>query len=105
MSKNLERVSTFLRLLLNTTKDQGKALLFTLTEHQAIALCEIADNLLHLPLSSEAQKIVRKRVKLFKRLSDKKLSLKKKIISIENHQRQFLHTLSLVKIPLLKLLK
>ena len=104
MSKTLKRVGTFLTLLLSTSKDQVKALLYTLTPEQASALCEIAYNLLHIPLPPQIRQTVNKRSSLLKKLGDKTIKLNKRIDLIENHQRQFIHTLLLVKKDLLTLL-
>jgi hypothetical protein len=105
MSKTLKRVSPFLTLLLSTTKDQAKALLYTLTPDQVHALQEIAQNLLHLPLSPNIKAVVKKRNLILRKLADKSIKIKQKIALIENHQRQIYHTLLLVKTQLKSLIE
>jgi len=64
----------FLHLLLNTSKIQSKALLYTLTSKQLKILCEIAHNLFRLPLSESGHRSVERNSDLLKTLARKKVA-------------------------------
>ena len=105
MSKVLKKVGDFLKLLLNTTKQQSKALFYTLTPTQTLAICEILFNIQKLPLTSRVVKEIRKRKYLFKKLSETTISVNRKLDLIQTHYMQILNTLQLVKVELLELLE
>ena len=105
MSNSIQKVGNFLKLLLNTTKEQSRALIYTLTPDQTRALCEIIFNLDKLPLTDKLSKELKKRKILFQRLSDKKLSLPKRLALIQTHYRQIRSTLEIVKSDVLALLE
>ena len=69
MSQTLQQNKEFLHLLLNTSKNQAVALLFTITKSQLDLLTEILFNLLQLPLPLKAQRIVRKNQKVLEAIS------------------------------------
>ncbi len=101
----VRKAGNFLKLLLNTTKDQVRALFYTLTPLQTAALCEILFNLQKLPLASRIVKELRKRKFLINKLTDNKLSTRKKLALLQTHYRQVQLTLELVKKDLLSLLE
>lgn len=103
--QTLKKVSSFLKLLLNTTKDQTKALFYTLTPLQVAAICEIIFNLEHLPLPARVVREIAKRKHLFVKLIDKKTSAKRKLELLQNHYKQIQNTLNLLKRELLELLE
>lgn len=105
MSKTLQKVANFLKLLLSTTKDQAKALFYTLTPVQTLALCEILFNIQKHPLTARVAKELQKRKYLIKKLTDKNTSVSRKLTLIQNHYRQIQHTLELVKKELLEILE
>ena len=105
MSKAIKKVGEFLKLLLNTTTNQARALLYTLTPIQTLAICEIAFDLQKLPLTKKVLKELKKRKYLFKKLSDKNLSIKEKISLIQSHHRQVQATLQLVNREILSILE
>ena len=103
--KTLRKIGDFLKLLLNTTKEQVKALFYTLTPLQTAALCEILFNIQKLPVTGRVIKELKKRKILFRKLSDKEVSLKKKLAIIQNHYKQVQAILELVKRELLSMLE
>ena len=103
--KILHKVGNFLKLVLNTSADQVKALFYTLTPLQTAAVCEIIFNIQKLPLTRRVVKELLKRKVLFKKLADKEISIKQKLAIIQNHYKQVQHTLLLVKRELLSLLE
>ena len=105
MSKTIKKVSDFLKLLLTTTKEQVRALFYTLTPIQTLAICEIALNIQKLPLSKKLLKELQKRKYLFKKLSDRNLTIKAKITLIQTHYRLVQTALQLVKREILSLLE
>ena len=105
MSAILRKVADFLKLLLETSKQQARALVYTLTPLQAAAICEILFNLKKLPLTSRVVKELRKRKLLITRLTDKNVSVKRKLALIQDHYRQILATLQLIKSDLLSMLE
>ena len=102
MSKTIKKVSDFLKLLLTTTKEQ---VFYTLTPIQTLAICEIALNIQKLPLSKKLLKELQKRKYLFKKLSDRNLTIKAKITLIQTHYRLVQTALQLVKREILSLLE
>ena len=104
MSQRLSTNKNFLALLLNTDKVQSKALLYTLTSDQVLTLCEIAHNLVSIPLPPQTTKLILKRKGLLNKLSDKKGSWKAKRSIIENNYKQFLDLLLSTKEELESLL-
>jgi hypothetical protein len=105
MSKTIRKVADFLKLLLSTTKEQARALFYTLTPIQTLAICEIAFNIQKLPVTRKVLKELQKRKYLFKKLGDKTLGVQKKIILIQTHYRQVRATLQLIKAEILSLLE
>ena len=71
MSKKINEQKAFLHLLLNTTKEQARALLYTVTPSQILVLSEIALNLLELPLPPNIESTIHKRKGVLKKLGDK----------------------------------
>ena len=105
MSKTLKKVSDFLKLLLNTTKQQVKALFYTLTPLQTTAICEIIFNLQKLPLTKRVLKELEKRRPLLRKLSDNSLSISRRLALIQTHYRQVQQTLQLIKNELVNLVQ
>ena len=103
--KNLHKVADFLKLLLTTTKQQIRALFYTITPIQTAALCEILFNLRRLPLTGTVIKELKKRKFIYSKLVDATLSHQKKLALIQTHYRQIQNTLELVKSELLSMLE
>lgn len=101
----LKKVGDFLKLLLNTTKQQVRALFYTLTPIQTAALCEILVYLRKLPLTARVIKEVQKRKYLIKKLTDKHTTVRVKLELIQKHYRQIYRTLDLIKRELLSMLE
>ena len=93
MSKNVQNNKSFLDLLLNTSKEQALALLYTLTKPQLALITEIAYNILELPLPTKAQSHINKKKKLFQRLGSAKVSNSSKQAAIEKNASVILHVL------------
>lgn len=105
MSTVLANAKHSIELLLSTSKQQQKGLLDTATPQQITALCEIAQNLLHLPHSKGVRASLHRRKKLPKQLGNKAYSLRTKTTLERRHLRQLLDTLLMVKKHLLVLLR
>ena len=103
--RSLKKVGDFLKLLLTTTKEQVRALFYTLTQLQTAALCEIFFNIQNLPLASKVVKEIRKRKFLIRKLTDQTVSQRAKLAVIQNHYRQIQSILDLIKKELLSLLE
>ena len=96
----------YVKLLLTTpSRTQAIALLDTATDNQISSLSDIAKNLLLLPLSPRAKRVVEKRKGLLKKISNYSLSYRQRGSLLSKHYRLVLEVLSAVKHPLLKLLK
>jgi hypothetical protein len=103
--QKLQKAGDFLKLLLNTTKQQVRALFYTLTPIQTAALCEILFNIQRLPLTTRVLKELKKRKFLLSKLTNKTLPYQKKLELIQTHYRQIQNTLELIKKELLSLLE
>ena len=104
MSKSMRQSQAFLNLLLNTSKGQSKALIYTLAPHQTTALCEILLNIDDLALNSKILEVLQKHRNLIQKLTNARLSLSKRQAIIQNHYLKVIKILLLVKNPLLKLI-
>ena len=106
MSELLKQNGNFIDLVLSTPKRlQAVALLDTATPDQVRTLAEIARNVLHLPLSPEARLTINKRRHLLEKLSNQKLSTRRKADLISKHHRLILEVLHAIKVPLQELMK
>ena len=105
MSKIISQEKSFLHLLLNSTKDQSRALLYTITPKQVLVISEIVHNLLHLPLPTSVQPVIHKRRKALQRIGNKTSSLRTKSAFIKKHMTLLLNTLQLVKLQLQELIE
>ena len=104
MSHLIQKVRDFLKLLLNTTKNQARALLYTLSPIQTAALCEIFFNIHKLPLTKQVIRELQKRKFLFKTLGDKSVTIQRKLALIQSHYKQVQSTLQLIKTEILSIL-
>ena len=104
MSEILTRVSSFLQLLLKTTKLQAHALLDTLDRNQVLAVREIISNILEDNVElGETQKIViNRRRSVLQRIVKRKGH--KSAVLIARHYRLVHDTLLLVKDTVLSLI-
>ena len=103
MSKNVLNNNSFLKLILNTSKEQGLALLHSVTPEQVLFLSEIALNILQLPLPKKATALVNKKKKIYQRLANKKFSKTRKKDIIKKNSHQLLLLLLSIKQQLLSL--
>ena len=105
MSRILAKNRDFVTLLLNGEPKQAKALLNTISNHQTQALVEILYNIANLASKKADKDIVRKRRSTFRKLLNKRVSLRRKTKLISKHKQQVLKTLSHFKHVLLTLIK
>ena len=105
MSKNIRKVGNFLKLLLNTTKEQAKALFYTLTPVQTLVICEIIFNIQHLPIARKVVREIQKRSSLFNKLGNKTLSARNKLALIQTHYKQVQSILQLIKSDVISMLE
>ena len=101
----LRKIANFLHLLLTTSKQQIKALFYTLIPLQTTGLCEIIFNLRKLPLTANVVRELKKRKSLFNKLVDKTITVRIKLELIQTHYRQIQATLQLVKKELISMLE
>lgn len=104
MSDILLENSIFIKLLLDTSKEQVRVLLQSITNRQILAISEICYNLLTITLDKTTKLLIKKRQKILKKLSNKKISLMNKRKLIRKHYIQLSHTLLHVKDKLLTVL-
>lgn len=76
MSQQISENRPFLTLLLNTSPEQQKALLLSVTPSQASALREIFYNILNIEHTLEDQKFIKRKIPLIRKLSKNKKSVK-----------------------------
>ena len=105
MSQTLKKVSSFLQLLLSTTKQQVRALFYTLSPIQTAAICEILFNIQNLPVTQRVLQEIKKRRFLLGKLSDKNISIQRKVGLIQTHYKQVQEILLLIKAELSSLLE
>ena len=103
MSALLNSNKEFVHLLLNSSKDQAVALLFTATKAQLDLITEIIFNLLQLPLPPKATRLVKKNIKTLQALSRKQTARSTKQRLLKNHYRDILPLLWAVKSQLASL--
>ena len=84
MSKTIREEKHFLGLLINTSKDQARALLYTVTPNQVLAISEIDHNLLILPLPPTLKVIIERRRKVLQKLANKSISVRAKTYLVKN---------------------
>ena len=82
----------FLHLILKTTRLQAEAILDTVTADQTRTVCQIADNLLAIPLEDGPADAVRKNNKLLTKLGVAKGSIQSKGILISKHRKKIIST-------------
>lgn len=97
MSKTVNQEKYFLHLLLESNKEQSRALLYTITPSQTLAISEIAYNLLRLDLPNKLKLVIEKRKRALHKIADKSKSVKIRTTLIKKHMTQLLNTLKLVK--------
>ena len=103
MTKNLVDNTHFLNLLLSTSREQGVALLQTITKEQLLLVSEIAKNIQLLPLPKKAKYLVTKKKKLVTRIADRNLSRTKKLPLIRKNAVYVLSLLLSLKAQLSEL--
>ena len=104
MSDTLLTNQYFIKLLLDTTNEQSRALFQSITNKQIQVISEICFNLLLISVDKSTQLIIKKRKKILEKLSNKKISLLNKKRIIKKHYIQLRHTLLHIKDKLLELL-
>ena len=97
----------YIKLLVETTKDQGKVLLINATPVQVNAISEISFNLLHLTadLPKSVKTTVRRLKKVLGKLAKKTLSVKTKLKLIKKNVQSILKLIIGIKDSLLQLLQ
>ena len=95
--------SSYLRLVLQTTKVQALSLLSNPTPTQALLLSEICCNLLTLPMTEKEQKIVEKYKSLLKKLAKKENTTRYRIKILSKNQKEIYKILKVFKEQLLHL--
>jgi len=105
MSRLLNKVSDFLKLVLSTGVRQGKVLLTSASNIQVKALAEIAYNLLSLPLPAKLDRVVKKYCRILKKVSDKTTKLTEKLKIIARNVSKILLCLKASKKIILDLIR
>ena len=105
MSSTLTKNRDFVNLLLNGEPKQAKALLNTISRPQTEALIEILFNIYNIASKKVDKDIVHKRRLTFRKLLNKRVSLRRKTKLISKHKQQISKTLSHFKGILLTLIK
>lgn len=105
MSNALVKCKPFFTLLIDTSKQQGRALLDTATPSQADAITEIAYNLLHIPLTGSLKIKVEKRKKILSKIGNKKIKYRTKSRLVYKHSQCLYDTFIAFKPQILKLIK
>ena len=80
MSNNVLNSKYSLHLLLTTTRLQALSIILTATDEQVKTISETTYNLLQLPLTLKEKEFIQKRRKLFKKIADRNLTKKKKLL-------------------------
>lgn len=105
MSKRLQKHKSFISLLLETHRDQRKALLLTLDKEQVLVLAEIILNLNQLPLNKTKKSLLLKFKHIIKHITDPKLPWTKKRAVIEKSYSSVWHIISAGKFIFTSLIK
>ena len=100
MSKLITRHKHFISLLMKTSKEQSRALLYTITIEQVTVLSEIIFNLLTLPLKKKQKDFITRRNTLFNKLGNKKTSNRVKIKLIRKNLKIILELIQINKLLL-----
>lgn len=100
----LRSEQNFLRLLLQTSREQGCLLLGTATSKQIGAICEIALNLLTQVLPKAIRSIVRRHKLLLEKLAKTKLAIQSKARLLKKHCKIILRILLSIRDLLLDLI-
>jgi hypothetical protein len=100
----LYKEKVFIKLLINTTSEQARALLYTITDQQSLAISEILYNLPQLPLSTAVQKLLSKRKRVIAKIGNKKTKIRTRKLLIRKHMNQILSTILAVKKELTELI-
>ena len=103
-SARLTSCASYIRLLLETTKEQALALLSTATTRQIEAIGEIAFNLITLSLPANVKRLVTRSKDLLQKLAKKKISFRSKIRLLKKNCSKFMSLLQKIKTSLLNLL-
>lgn len=98
MSKLLNEQRSFLQLICNTSKQQRRALLNTVTKKQLKALSEIAHNVVKgtIVLTPEEKRILRRNKKIINTLAAKKGTKKSKHEALRKGAQAVFHLLNIV---------
>lgn len=104
MSKLIKKQTHFLHMLMSTSTEQRKALLYTVTDIQIKCISEIALNLLQLKLNKRIKVVIKKYKKLLTKLASKSLSNKKKSELIIKSMRVVLNIFEVIAPNLKKLI-
>lgn len=105
MASALLRASeNYIKLILETDKNQAKILIANATPSQVEAIAEIASNLLSLSLPNNIAKVIKKYSRILTRLAKSALNIRAKLRILKRHALTILKILGLVKDSLLRLL-
>ena len=104
VSKNFEKIRSFLKLFFSTKPSQQSALLQTITIEQAAGLAEVIYNLLNFEVPKKTKVLLKKRDKIIKKIISKKNQGKKKSILFQKYYKFFIEILLSVKQQLESLL-
>lgn len=100
----LRSSENYIKLILETDKNQAKILISNATLTQVQAIAEIASNLLSLPLPNNVAKVIKKYSRLLTRLAKTALNARAKLRIMKRHALTIFKILMLVKDSLLRLL-
>jgi hypothetical protein len=101
---SLAKEKPFIALLLHTTLEQARALLYTLTDQQTQAISEIFFNLPHLPSSQAVKKLISRRKRVIAKIGNRKYNTRTRKSLIKKHMNQTISTLRAVKKEMKQLL-
>ena len=103
-SSQLSASENYIRLLLNTTKEQAKILLSSATPKQFEAISEIVFNLLTLVLPHNVKLLVNRNKKFLQRIIKKTGTLKSKIKRLRLNAQKIMRILLSIKESIFQLL-
>ena len=97
VSKNFEKIKTFLKLFYATKPSQQSALLQTMTLEQTSGLAEVIYNLLSFEVPKKTKFLLKKRERIIKKITSKKIQGKQKSKLFQKYPRFFIEILLSVK--------
>lgn len=104
MSKRLRHCQYYLKLLLTSDQVQAEGLLVTASNKQVECISEIVRNILRLPVSRKTKDLIQIHNKVLTSLSDKQVSIEKRLAILQKYHIKILEVLLSVKKKLLPII-